>query len=135
MPAVEVNGHQPVGDEARCPLCQKIGKPVPQITVKSLARDHCGHGIPDGHYRLCLSSDCPVVYFGPVVFSKNDIKVGVWFKEEKGPRTICYCRNVTDADIVRHVALWKCCRTLEDIQAHTGANTGRECLTKNPGGT
>jgi hypothetical protein len=29
----------------------------------------------------------------------------------------------------------RCCDSLKDIQKHTGANTGKECLTQNPGGT
>lgn len=51
------------------------------------------------------------------------------------PTVVCYCKNVTEQDIVEHVAVWGCCSTLADIQAHTGANTGTECSKKNPGGT
>jgi len=43
--------------------------------------------------------------------------------------------NVTEAEIVEHVAVRRCCTTLEDIQAHTGANTGSQCPAKNPAGT
>lgn len=50
-------------------------------------------------------------------------------------RTVCYCKNVTEADIIDHVAVRRCCSTLEDIQRHTLANTGTECAVKNPGGT
>lgn len=48
---------------------------------------------------------------------------------------VCYCKNVTEAEIVEHVAIRQCCTTLEDIQRHTGANTGAECHIKNPAGT
>lgn len=51
------------------------------------------------------------------------------------PRVVCYCKNVTEQDIIDHVAVLRCCSTLTDIQAHTGANTGWECGEKNPGGT
>ena len=49
--------------------------------------------------------------------------------------TVCFCKNVTEADIIEHVAIRQCCSTLEDIQKHTGANTGNQCHLKNPSGT
>ncbi len=48
---------------------------------------------------------------------------------------VCYCKNVTEAEIIEHVAYKRCCSTIEDIQKHTGANTGSECSVKNPSGT
>lgn len=53
---------------------------------------------------------------------------------EKSP-IICYCKNVTEGEIIEHVAIQGCCSTIEDIQAHTGANTGDQCHIKNPAGT
>ncbi|EAX48740.1 conserved hypothetical protein [Thermosinus carboxydivorans Nor1] len=47
---------------------------------------------------------------------------------------VCYCKNVTEEEIIEHVAVRKCCSSLEDIQRHTGANTGAECHIKNPAG-
>lgn len=47
---------------------------------------------------------------------------------------VCYCKNVTEAEVIEHVAIKKCCSTMEDIQKHTGANTGSECAIKNPSG-
>ena len=49
-------------------------------------------------------------------------------------QVICYCLNVTEEEILQHIAVAKCCSTLEDIQKHTSANTGHECSTKNPAG-
>lgn len=49
-------------------------------------------------------------------------------------RIICYCKQVTETEILEHVTVRKCCSTLEDIQAHTGANTGNQCRQKNPAG-
>ncbi len=48
---------------------------------------------------------------------------------------VCYCKNVTEDEIIEHVAVKQCCGTLEDVQRHTGANTGNQCATKNPSGT
>ena len=49
--------------------------------------------------------------------------------------TVCFCKNVTEADIIEHVAIRQCCSTLEDIRKHTGANTGNQCRLKSPSGT
>jgi len=48
---------------------------------------------------------------------------------------LCYCKNITEAEIVEHIAVRKCCSTIEDIQAHTGANTRNQCHIKNSAGT
>jgi len=48
---------------------------------------------------------------------------------------ICYCKNVTEEAIIDHVAIKQCCTTIEDIQKHTGANTGNHCHVKNPSHT
>lgn len=49
-------------------------------------------------------------------------------------RMICYCQQVTEAEILEHMAVRQCCSTIGDIQAHTGANTGNQCREKNPAG-
>ncbi len=67
------------------------------------------------------------------MYKKDNLTVKVWFKEKTSQVPVCYCKNVTEQDISDHI-LHKCCNTLKDIQNHTGANTGKECLTKNPTG-
>jgi len=48
---------------------------------------------------------------------------------------ICFCKNVTEAEIIEHITIRRCCSTIADIQVHTGANTGNQCHVKNPAGT
>ena len=48
---------------------------------------------------------------------------------------VCYCLNVTEEEIIDHVAIKQCCSSIEDIQNHTGANTGDRCYELNPSGT
>jgi len=48
---------------------------------------------------------------------------------------VCYCKNVTEEEIIEHVAIKQCCTTTEDIEKHTGANTGNQCHVKNPSRT
>lgn len=50
-------------------------------------------------------------------------------------KIVCYCKNISEAEIIEHVAIKQCCSTIEDIKKHTGASTGQECHLKNPTGT
>jgi predicted transcriptional regulator len=91
--------------------------------------------INEDDYSICLNPKCNIIYFSPnSIYDKNTLPVKVWFKETMPPVPVCYCKNVTDQDIIEHILVHKCCNSLEDIQKHTGANTGKECLTKNPTG-
>ncbi len=118
---------------ARCPCCGNAGKRVRAETIRSIVREERIPEIAEG-YALCLSPDCNVVYFGQGIILREDVKVKVWFKEKQGPVPVCYCKNVTDKEIIDHIASG-CCKDIGDIQRHTGANTGKECVTKNPAGT
>ncbi|MCL6635042.1 MAG: (2Fe-2S)-binding protein [Peptococcaceae bacterium] len=117
-----------------CPACGGPGKAVRPETVKSMIKDDRLPAVLE-EYSLCLSKDCGVVYFGQQVFYKGDLEVRVWFKEDDPSVPVCYCKGVTEADIVEHISVRRCCRDIKDIQEHTGANTGKECLIKNPAGT
>jgi len=121
-------------DAHHCPVCNEPGKKIMPKTLKFLLKDN---RLPSRleDYCLCLSKKCEVVYFGQEVFFKDDVKVKVWFKENDPSVPVCYCKDVSEADIIEHIAMRKCCRDIKDIQEHTGANTGKECLTKNPAGT
>lgn len=118
-----------------CPECGRTGKPVNPITVISMLKDERAI-LSDKSYYICTSPDCNTAYYSEagITIDKSEIKERIWFKEQS-PVTICYCQQVTDTNVIDHVAMKKCCRTLEDIQNHTGANTGCECLIKNPAGT
>lgn len=117
-----------------CPVCNTPGKKVRPKTVKNIVKEDRQPVVLEG-YHLCLSKDCAVVYFGQQIFRKNDVKVRIGFKETEHPIPVCYCKNVAEKDIFDHVVIQGCCKDLKDIQEHTGANTGKECLTKNPAGT
>ncbi|BCV21209.1 (2Fe-2S)-binding protein [Moorella sp. Hama-1] len=119
-----------------CPECGKAGKRVEGVTLASLLNTEEQEKLKATGYNLCLSPWCRVVYYGDdgSIFTKDMVRVPVWFKEQS-PRPICYCKNVTDTEILDHIVNQQCCHNLKDIQEHTGANTGHECLTKNPAGT
>jgi len=119
--------------EPLCPWCSTSGQKIMIQTVKSLCENRNIN--EDADYYLCLSPNCPAGYFSKIgeVIHKAALSVPIWFKE-KSPVPICYCQDVTDAQIWEHVAINRCCNSLEDIQAHTGANTGCQCNLRSPSG-
>lgn len=117
-----------------CPACGVAGQKAGAGTIMSLVKNDRLPSAP-GEYFLCLSPVCDVVYYGQHVFYKDDVKVRVWFKEGDPSVPVCYCKNVSAEDIFEHVNRRGCCRNMQDIQKHTGVNTGGECLTQNPAGT
>lgn len=119
---------------ARCPICNTPGKKIRPETLENIVKEDILPTVLEG-YHLCLSKYCDVVYFGHHIFGKNDVRVRVWFKETEHPIPVCYCKNVTEKDIDNHIVVRGCCNDLKGIQKHTGANTGKECLIKNPAGT
>lgn len=118
----------------RCPVCVAPGKKMRPETVKNILKDDRVPSDLEG-YNLCVSRECDVVYYGRHIFRRGDVKVKVWFKEAGQDVPVCYCQGVTEKDIIDHIVVKSCCTDLKDIQEHTGANTGRECLVKNPAGT
>lgn len=118
-----------------CPVCNWIGQKVRKVTVEHQVQP--GIEIEGEQLFLCKTPDCKVAYYsqdGKKTILQNQLISKIWFKNVPSPVPICYCANVTDEEILYHVAVAKCCSTLDDIKKHTGANTGRECLTKNPAG-
>jgi hypothetical protein len=118
-----------------CPACNQAGQKVNWRTVRSLLKEEINWLVSEEDYFICLSRECTTSYYTKegVSFKKDDLTVPIWFKEEY-PVPICYCKNVTDEEILDHVVNKQCCTNIEEIQAHTGANTGKECATKNPTG-
>lgn len=121
---------------SNCPTCGIPGQKVRKVTVEHQVLSTVKLPEGDAGYFLCRTADCQTAYYRSdgMTYRQNQVKNKIWFKQVEQPVPVCYCLNVTDEEILRHVAVEKCCSTLEDIQKHTGANTGKECLTKNPAG-
>lgn len=119
-----------------CPVCGIPGQRVRKITVEHQVLPTVKLPEESEGYFLCRTPECQVAYYrlDATTYGQNQIKNKIWFKQVEPPVPICYCLNVTEEEILRHVAVEKCCSTLEELQKHTGANTGKECLTKNPAG-
>ena len=118
-----------------CPICHGVGQKVRKVTVEHQVKQ--GIEVEGEQFFLCRTFECEVAYYTqdmkePIL--QEQLVNKIWFKNVPSPVPICYCANVTKEEILYHVAVVKCCSTLEDIKKHTGANKGCECLTKNPAG-
>lgn len=69
-----------------------------------------------------------------VYFVKGEVKTRVYHKESGPSRPVCYCLAVTESDIREEILVKECCSSLEDVQEHTKAGTGRWCPVTNPSG-
>ena len=118
-----------------CPICGNSGQKVKNITVDHQLGNK--NDIYEEQFFICQTPECEVGYYtqkGKVI-RQGQLINKIWFKKNISPPiTICYCANVTEEEILYHVAEAQCCSTLDDIKRHTGANTGCECITKNPAG-
>ncbi|GAB6171749.1 (2Fe-2S)-binding protein [Paradesulfitobacterium aromaticivorans] len=118
-----------------CPVCNRVGQKVRKVTVEHQVQP--GVEIEGEQFFLCRTPTCEVAYYtldSKLTIYQAQLVNKIWFKNVLPPIPICYCANVTEEEILHHVAVAQCCSTLEDIKEHTGANTGCKCLTKNPAG-
>ena len=94
---------RPVADETtRCPVSQTIGSNVGLITIKALLNGTALRRLDGKNYRFCPEPDCEVVYFDREAgsrFEKCDLVVRVGRKESEDPIPLCYCFDITAADL------------------------------------
>ena len=89
----------------KCPICNKVGKSVPLITLKSLISKN-QELITDSNSYICVNRKCDVIYFqegNPKYFTKSEIKTQIWFKSALKSQIICYCHNILLTDILEIV--------------------------------
>jgi len=72
------------------------------VTVAALVAPAIQDEVGENNYNICLEPTCDVVYYnaGERYFVKAELAIRVAFKEPGGPRTVCYCHDLTEADIV-----------------------------------
>lgn len=84
-----------------CPVCGMKGMKVKYQTVEKLLVDNTYLYNEDVY--LCTNKKCDIVYFqkdNPKYYSKNEVKVPVWYKEKYDKYLVCYCHNIYLKDIV-----------------------------------
>jgi bacterioferritin-associated ferredoxin len=116
-----------------CPTCRKEGLEVDKITVANHAKESCW---PLGYdkFSFCDNPHCEVIYFTASgrVLDKDDVKTRVTFKERTAPRPLCYCKQVTEEDVVR--AIENGANSFDEVRAATGIGGGGQCKVTNPAG-
>ena len=120
-----------------CPVSATAGQKVKQVTLGNhLQPEHWRWTWEEG-FHFCSAPDCPVVYFHNglgVYFTQEEIRTRVGIKAGGPPVPVCYCMNVTEAQILEEIQVKRCCDSLEDIQEYTKARTGKLCHVTNPAG-
>ena len=86
------------GNPADCPHCSGRGRRVSAETLAALVIDP-----PEGAFRFCYTTDCPVVYYSESTretIGADRLRVRVGQKETAPDRPICYCFGYSAADIL-----------------------------------
>ena len=117
-----------------CPKCKSKCVEVKDITVKHLVDDKFSNEVKGHTYFICMNEECNTVYFSSdlkVSYSKQQIKVPIWFKKDANPKYICYCNQVTEQQIISAV-LNDGAKDMKDIIRLTGAMKNGKCEVNNP---
>lgn len=105
-----------------------------EITVKHLVDDKFINQVKEDTYFVCMNEECDNVYFSSdlkVSYSKEQIKVPIWFKKDANPKYICYCNQVTEQQIISEV-INSGAKDMKDIIRLTGAMKNGACEINNP---
>lgn len=115
-----------------CPVCGSLGVEVEPITVKCMLKDNLKAEITDDvKWYICSGDKCEITYFSNNnKFSKKDVRVLIWYKEQTSRVPICYCSNLTEEEILN--AVKNGCQTIDDVQKYTNKNITGKCQTENP---
>ncbi|NYV66612.1 (2Fe-2S)-binding protein [Bacillus sp. Gen3] len=120
-----------------CPSCKNKGKQMKLITLKSLLLPKSLANLqPDTSYQFCSISECDVVYFNEKeqIFTKSDLKVSVFQKDEKENTPICYCFGWTRKIISEEIKKTEENTIIQNISMHIKANRCG-CEVNNPQGS
>lgn len=110
------------------------GVEVKNTTIKHLIIEAFKDQIGDNTYFICMNDECDVVYFNPELgfsYSKQQVKVPIWFKKDANPKYICYCSQVTEQQIIDAV-INDGATNMKDIIRLTGAMKNGKCEINNP---
>jgi hypothetical protein len=122
---------------APCPTNGQIGKPVDSITLKALLALPLSLLQPT-EYRLCLSPDCPTVYYsvdGAHLVREAELRELVFQKHQHNDDAlVCYCFRYTVGNIRHAVEQSDTSAVLAHISI--GVRAGQcACDIRNPQGT
>lgn len=117
-----------------CPVCEKQGTLVKNITVKHLVLDELIEQVGDNDYFLCMSEECDIAYYhteSNMKFRREQVNIPLWFKKDANPKYACYCSKVTEEKVINAV-LQGGATTMKEVLKITGAMSNSACQKKNP---
>ncbi len=113
-------------------ICGTEGWKVKKITAGNHLNPEYWHLLSDD-LHFCPNPDCDVVYFDErVTMTVKEVKTKVFFKEKGSPKPLCYCKQVTEEDVVE--AIKKGARSVKEVEEITGIGNGGHCIVTNPSG-
>lgn len=116
----------------RCPVCHANSVKVPIESALAILKDNSLIDKNDDIY-MCLSKKCDVTYFNnQYAYGKDELKVPVWFKQDIKDMIICYCYNITLAEIEKVVKEQHIYTKEEIIKFLKKEKLTKDCLHKNP---
>lgn len=116
----------------KCPICHANSVKVPIKTALSILKDNSLIDETEDIY-MCLNKKCDVTYFNnKYAYSKDELKVPVWFKQELKDMIVCYCYNITLSEIEK-VVKEEHIYTREGIIKYLNKDKlEKDCIHKNP---
>ncbi|ACL19260.1 BFD domain protein (2Fe-2S)-binding domain protein [Desulfitobacterium hafniense DCB-2] len=118
----------------KCPICDKEGTLVKNLTVKHLVLDEIVELVGDPDYFLCMNEECDITYYNTESkkkFNKQQIKVPIWFKKDVNPKYACYCSKITEEEVINAV-LNDGATKMSEVLKITGAMSNSQCQKNNP---
>lgn len=81
-----------------------------------------------------MNEDCDVIYYNldkEIKFLKDQVRVPIQFKKDADPKYACYCRKVTEDQVIEEVVKHGA-KTVKEVNAITGAMKNSLCKGNNP---
>lgn len=119
-----------------CPKCNQSGQPVTNHTATHIVKAAVKDSIGSADVHLCQTPHCNVGYFNNaerILIDKSDFKRPIWFKEGAEPVYACYCKSITEDEILKTVVETNL-NDMQSIMLFLRGSLGSQCRVTNPAG-
>jgi bacterioferritin-associated ferredoxin len=92
--------------------------------------------VADLDFHLCLDHHCAVGYFNnkqQVVIGRDSFKRPIWFKSGSDTLYACYCKSITEEDVIKTVVETGL-KDIDSISHYLKGGRGDNCEITNPTG-
>jgi len=119
-----------------CPQCGEAGQPVANVTATHIVKPAKKPEVGEYDVHLCKNPHCAVGYFNreqQMTIDKEDFRKPIWFKEGADPVYACYCKSITEGEVIRTV-VESGLTDMKEIMLHLRGSLGSNCRKTNPAG-